>query len=1649
MNPISFRENLARLFEARVAAAPDAEAVVCGEVRLSAAELNARANALARRLVAAGVGPESPVVVLMERSADVVVTLLAVVKAGGVYVPLHPGYPVERMRWVVEETGARVVVTDEVFAGHELMGHVQAMVVGAQGDRENLGLEIDPRRLAYVMFTSGSTGVPKGVAVAHHNVAAFAADRLWHGPEHRRVLFHTASSFDVSMYELWVPLLNGGTVVVAPPGVVDASVVKWALEEERVTGVFLTTGLFNVLAEESPAVLAAVPELWIAGEAASPVTVEHVLRAGGNVHNGYGPTETTIYATAHHVTEPGDIVPIGQPLDGTHAYVLDDRLRPAPTGVPGELYIAGEHLARGYLGRPALTAERFVACPYGEPGTRMYRTGDLVRRLPDGLLDYVGRADQQVKIRGIRIELGEIETTLARHPAIAQIVVLARHDHLADKRLVAYLVPGDTSAPETDVSGQVRRFAEETLPAYMVPSAFVVLDTLPLNHNGKVDRHALPAPETVASGTAPRTPVEEILCGLFAQVLAVPGIGIDDDFFAMGGHSLLAMRVVAGIRSALSIELQVRTVFEAPTIAGLAVRIEEARGEGIGRARPPLIRSGDSEQPSLSFAQHRIWIIDQLAESAGLYTIPLVLRLSGRLDRAALKAALGDVVRRHETLRTVFPSLDGQPRQRVLDAVPELPTTEIDEAELGPAVEKAAMSAFDLSAELPVRACLFALRPDGPGEHDEHVLVLLLHHIAADGWSMAPLRRDLAVAYAARTRGEAPVWEPLPVRYSDYTPWQRDLLGDAADPGSLMSTQTGYWREALAGLPDELALPADRPRPPVVGHRGESVPLRFSPELHGRLLTLARANQATLFMALQAGLAALLTRLGAGTDVPIGSPVAGRTDEALDDLVGFFVNTLVLRTDTSGDPSFRELLARVRDVGLAAYSHQDVPFEHLVEALNPVRLPGRNPLFQVMLALENTPDDKTELPGLTVTPDPAYSLYGLSGAKCDLLFGLSESFSTGAPTGIDGVLQYATDLFDRDTAESIAARLVRLLEAVTADPDVRVGEVELLAPEERQTLLEKWNATSAPLPGGDLARLFEARVAAAPDAEAVVCGEVRLSAAELNARANALARRLVAAGVGPESPVVVLMERSADVVVTLLAVVKAGGVYVPLHPGYPVERMRWVVEETGARVVVTDEVFAGHELMGHVQAMVVGTQGDRENLGLEIDPRRLAYVMFTSGSMGVPKGVAVTHHNVAAFAADRLWWGHDRVLAHSAFAFDASTYELWVPLLNGGTVVVAPPGPLDAPALERAVRQERVSGVFLTTGLFNALAEESPAVLAAVPELWQGGEAASPAAVERVVLAGGVVNNGYGPTETTTFALSYRVAEPSSGAVPIGGPLDNTRAYVLDDRLRPVPTGVPGELYIAGEHLARGYLGRPDLTAERFVAAPYGEPGTRMYRTGDLVRRRGDGNMEFVGRADQQVKIRGFRIELGEIETTLARHPGVAQIVVLARQDHPGDKRLVAYLVPHHPSPPEADESDLSGRIQRLAEETLPAYMVPSAFVVLDVLPLNHNGKVDRHALPTPVWQEPAAVTQGPRTEAEKLVAEVWAEVLGLERVGVHDDFFALGGNSLLAIRVAARVRAAVDLEIPVNAVFTHPTVEKLADTVEALLIAAIEGQIP
>ncbi len=1054
----------------------------------------------------------------------------------------------------------------------------------------------------------------------------------------------------------------------------------------------------------------------------------------------------------------------------------------------------------------------------------------------------------------------------------------------------------------------------------------------------------------------------------------------------------------------------------------------------------------------VSYAQQRLWLIDQIEGPTALYNLPFAVRLRGTLDTDALRAATADVVARHEALRTVFPVDGGVPVQRILpsaEAEIAFETVACAPGEYPDLRDRAAARTFDLSGELPIRVTVFSLtdarptpaRPStastastaSPASADEHVLLVVLHHIAGDGWSLGPLLRDLATAYAARRAGRTPDWEPLPVQYADYTLWQRELLGDESDPGSVLSRQLDYWREALAGLPEELELPTDRPRPPAPTGAADAVPFGYGPELHAALTGLARRHRATLFSVLQAGLAALFTRLGAGTDIPLGTGVAGRSDEALSDLVGFFVNTLVLRTDTSGDPSFSELLGRAREAQLDAFAHQDVPFERLVEEVNPARSLGRHPLFQTLLVLQNHEEGELGLPGLQTRPEEL----GLRVAKFDLNIGITERHAPdGAPAGLTGSVEYAADLYDRATVTTLFERLGRLLAAAAADPETPIGALDILAPEERGRLRDEWNATAAPVPTGSLPELFEARAARAPDAVALAHDDGTVSYAELDTRANRLAHHLTACGVGPESPVALLMERSVDLVVATLAVLKAGGAYVPMHASLPPERMAALLADTGAPVLLTDRTDPG---FAH-DALVV-RPGDEKDApehapGIRVHPDRLAYVMFTSGSTGTPKGVAVRHRDIVDLAADRRWQDgrHRRILLHSPHAFDAATYELWTPLLAGGTVVVAPPGNLDAAALHAVTTRHEVTAVFLTKALFDLVAEQAPETFRALRTVCTGGEAASGTLMRRVLdhCPDLLLAHVYGPTEATTFATHHPLAptDLTGPRPPIGAPLDNMRAHVLDTRLQPVPPGVPGELYVAGAGLARGYWRRPALTAERFVADPYA-PGERMYRTGDLVRRRADGAIEFLGRIDGQVKLRGFRIELGEIEAVLSRHPAVRQVIVIAREDRPGDTRLVGYCSVLGPALD--DNPGLEAELPQFAAATLPGYMVPSAVVVLPALPLNANGKVDRRALPAP---ELAADTTGraPRDERERALCTLFGEILGIDDITIDDDFFELGGHSLLATRLVGRARTELGAELAIGDLFQAPTVAALAD---------------
>ncbi|MEV0696794.1 amino acid adenylation domain-containing protein [Saccharopolyspora sp. NPDC050389] len=1634
LNPVR-GNTVPELFEAQAARDPEAIAVVAEDATLTYAALNARADDLAGLLLERGAGSETRVAVLLDRSADLVVALLAVLKAGAAYVPLDPRHPADRIRFMLRDSAASILLTDD--AAPEFVESIDVVVLDDAADRAapKPAVPRDPRQLAYVMYTSGSSGLPKGVATTHADVVALASDSAWDSGQHERVLLHSPCAFDASTYELWVPLLRGGRVVIAPPGDLTAHALHRLIAEHRITGLWLTAALFNVLSDERPEVFAEVGEVWTGGEAASPAAFRRVLDAcpQTTLVNGYGPTEVTTFATSHAV-RPGAVlgrgVSIGGPLDDTRTHVLDAGLRPVPPGVVGELYVAGAGVARGYWGRAGLTAERFVADPFST-GSRMYRTGDLVRWNPEGALEFVGRADDQVKIRGFRIELGEVEAVLAADPRVARCVVVAREDRLGDKRLVAYVV----AEPDGCEPAGVREYAVRHLPDYMVPSAVVVLERFPLNANGKVDRSALPVPEVeTGRGRDPRTPREELLCGLFAGVLGVERVGVDDGFFELGGHSLLATRLVSRVRAACGVELSVRAVFEAPTVAELAARIEDQKG-GSGL---PLVAGERPERLPLSFAQYRLWFVDELDAAGSAYHIPLAWRLTGEVDIAALREAVWDVVDRHEALRTVFPEVGGVPEQKVIHdarSVLDVPLLHASAGEVERVVADHAEPRFDLSREVPVRARILVV--------DEHEVVLLvvLHHIAGDGWSVVPLVRDLGMAYAARCIGEAPGWRELPVQYADFALWQREVLGSEDDPGSVISRQLEFWKDELRGLPDEIALPVDRSRSAVASHSGRRVGFEVSPGLYAGLTDLAGECRATVFMVVQAALAALLTRLGAGTDIPIGSPIAGRTEQATEDLVGFFVNTLVLRTDTSDDPSFRELLARVRESDLAAYAHQDLPFERLVEAINPQRSLARHPLFQVMLAFQNVEQASFDLPGVEAEPLPA----GDGSAKFDLTFELTER--RGEP-GLAGELEFSTDLFDRATAEQLAARLVRVLEAVVADPDVRLGDIDILTEEERYQFLER--SIEAPdVPVSILSALFEAQVADSPDAVAVVCGDESVSYAELNARANRLARHLVDRGVGPDSVVGLMFPRSAEMVVGMLAVLKAGGAYLPIDPDQPAERIGFMLADTDPVLVMTVRsaevgLPAGHGFAvlavddpasAGVVAGMSGADLSDVDRALPLDPGHAAYVLFTSGSSGRPKGVVVTHANVARLLAvgrARFGFGPGDVwtLFHS-YGFDFSVWELWGAFSCGGRLVVVPWEVSRSPGefAELLVR-ERVTVLNQTPSAFYQLVRE-----ARDGRLWERG------CVQYVVLGGEALDcsrvpdwgdgrgpavvNMYGITETTVHVTHAEIGADDGGRSRIGRPLADLRVHVLDANLKPVPVGVVGEMYVAGAGVARGYAGRPGLTGQRFVADPFGEAGGRMYRSGDLARWNRHGELEYVGRADDQVKVRGFRIESGEVEAALGAHPRVSRCVVLAREDRPGDKRLVAYVV--------ADAHGCDpGEVRAFAAGRLPDYMVPSAVVVLDDLPLTANGKLDRRALPAPALGSAAGSVQ-PRTPREVLLCGLFAEVLGVEGVGVHDSFFDLGGHSLLATRLVSRIRGAFAVELSVRAVFEAPTVAELA----------------
>ncbi|GAJ79124.1 hypothetical protein NBRGN_002_00170, partial [Nocardia brasiliensis NBRC 14402] len=1513
-------------FRARVAAAPAAVALRCGDAELTYAELSTRVDGLARVLAGRGVHRGSVVAVAVPRSIELVTSVLAVVCAGGAYLPIDPEYPADRLEFIFDDADpVLVLTTGAVAAGLPLGERPLLCVDDVEAVAPRALPDLSPDDGAYVIYTSGSTGRPKGVVVEHRGVVNMAVYGWPSGPG-TRVLLHSSMAFDASAYELWPALLAGSALVIAPPGRSDIAELSRTVTRHDVTALYVTTPLFELLASAGPETeLGRVGRVVTAGDALRPSAVARFRDRwpGVDVVNAYGPTENTVCVSTYEIPDSpewagGASVPIGVPVGNMRVFVLDSRLRPVPAGVAGELYVAGVQVARGYRNRAGLTAERFCACPFGS-GARMYRTGDVVRWTRAGVLEFVTRADDQVKVRGYRIEPGEVENTLTAHPAVSQSVVIAREIGTAgadsagvDKRLIGYVVLDRTAGARSEAVGadELRRFVADRLPEYLVPAAIVVLDRLPLTPNGKVDRRTLPAPVfTAAAHRSPSTPTEEHIVAAFAEVLGMDRVGVDDDFFALGGHSLSAMRVASRLTAVLRIEVGVRDVFEAPAPACLA-QVLAARCADTGPARPALEARPRPRRMPLSYAQSRLWFINRFEPDSPAYNIPMVLRLRGPLDQDALAAALTDVVARHESLRTIFPDEDGVPFQQVLPAgmaVARIETSTVEPDRLDQAVTRLVRRGFDVSTSTPLRVSL--LRTG----FDDHVLVLVLHHIAADGWSIAPFVRDLTAAYTARGQGRAPEWTPLPVQYADFTLWQRAALGVESDPDSVLATQFHYWERELADVPQPITLPADRPRPPIATNRGDVLEFAFDTALCERLYRFAHDRQVTVSMLLQTTLAVLLAKVGAGEDICIGGPVAGRTHEATHDLIGFFVNTWVLRVDLSGDPAFEQVLDQVRRKALTAYENQDAPFERLVELLQPTRSPAYHSLFQVSFALQNNLLPELRLPELAVEIVPAIT----GTAKFDLHVDVVErmnSVDNAAVPSLSGRIEYATDLFDRTTVADLAARYLRLLHIVTADPGMRLGQLDILAPEEREQVLRVWNDTAAPLPEAmSLPNLFARHVAAEPLAVAVAHIDGDLTYRELAVRVDDLARMLAARGVRRGSVVAVALPRSVDLVTAVLAVVVAGGTYLPIDAEYPRDRLEFIFDDADPVLVLTTVAGAAALPLRGRALLCVDDVG--EAFGATAALPSLsggdgAYVIYTSGSTGRPKGVVVDHRAVVNMALYG-WPGGpgDRVLLHSSMAFDASAYELWPALLAGSTIVIAPPDRLDLPALMRTVGRHRVTTMFVTTALFELLATAGAELDAGpVRQVVTGGDALSPAAVARFRerWPGIDIANAYGPTENTVCVSTHEIRAAhrwsADERVPIGAPVPNVRVFVLDSRLRPVPVGVAGELYVAGTQLARGYAGRLGLTAQRFAACPFGV-AERMYRTGDVVRWTRRGVLEFAGRADDQVKVRGYRIEPGEVEAALVAHPAVSRAVVIARDiasaptEDTVDKQMVAYVV--------------------------------------------------------------------------------------------------------------------------------------------------------
>ncbi|HVN54986.1 MAG TPA: amino acid adenylation domain-containing protein [Anaerolineaceae bacterium] len=1631
-----------QVFEAQVDQAPDAPALEMGGQLLTYTQLDRRANQLAHRLQQHGFGPESLAAVLLDRSFELIISLLAVQKAGGAFLPIDPGYPADRIAYMLEDSGASILITQAglfQMPGLTIIDPYQPEIGYLPETRAEA--KVGPQNLAYVIYTSGSTGKPKGTLLEHKGLVNLIHTQVpdFQIQPGKRVLQFASTGFDAAVAEIYHTLCGGGTLVLAPRDVlVNLPDLVSLLKSQHITTITLPPSLLALLPyEELPGLTTVIS----AGEACPPEIAARWLQ-GRTFINAYGPTETTVEAAIYQVEgDPGKYssVPIGRPIPNTQMYVLDPDLHPLPVGIPGELHVAGVSLARGYLNQPGLTAEKFIRDPFSsDPGSRMYKTGDLVRYLPDRQLEFLGRIDQQVKLRGFRIELGEIENILVRLPGLRNAAVIVREDNPGEQRLVAYLVSTDADHPVPIT--ELRSFLAQNLPDYMHPAAFIYLDQLPLTPNGKVNRKALPVPDQASYADsktpfqAPRSPTEEILSEIWERLLGISPVGSTMNFFEMGGHSLLATQLASRIREAFDVEIPLKIIFENPVLSGLAAQVDRRRGSSAIKTFPPIqpVPRGVNPLP-LSYSQQRLWFLDQLEPGNSFYNLPTAVRLKGWLDRQSLQKSFDEIIRRHEALRTNFQRMDGKPVQVISPPFyVEIPLMDLrdlaPEAREDAALQHAqavAQQPFSLTAGPLIRVVLYQL------EEDEFILLFVLHHIISDGWSMDILLKELTILYESFHNGLPSPLQDLTLQYADYAAWQQDWLKDR-----VIEDQMAYWKGQLADLSPILELPTDRPRPSIQSYRGAIQELSLPKELVSQMKAVCQKEGVTVYMLLLAVYQVLMARYTGQDDIAIGTALANRTHAEIEPLVGFFVNTLVLRGKISSETTFRAYLRQVRDTCLGAYANQDLPFEMLVDALQPERSLSHSPLFQVAFNMQSVPVDRYSLPDLEMEPLIIHN----NGTSFDLFLNIGETES-----GLVAVMEYNLDIFHETTIQRLLRHFESLLTAALTNPNQPVHHLPLLTAEERSQMLVEWNATSRPFRDDLCAhQVFEDQVRRHPEEPALILGDQQMSYRQVDEKADHLAAYLRDLGVGPETLVGIFTERSFDSVCALLGVLKAGGAFLPLDPTYPRGRLAFMLEDSRSSILLTQAHLA--ELIPSTTARVVSLEEVWNAQSLHLaqapeaaaGPDSLAYVIFTSGSTGKPKG-AMLHHrglcNLIEFQ-QRIFdvCPGQRILQFSSSSFDASVWETFMALGNGATLVLSKQEILASPQdIYRLLQSQRVTHATLPPSVLQVLPSES------LPDLRVLVAAGEACPVELVARWAPERNffNAYGPTETTVCASIERCNDGDSRPPSIGHPISNTQLYILDPYLEPVPIGVPGELYIGGVCVGRGYLNRPDLTAEKFVRDPFrSDPEARLYRTGDRARYRADGKIEFLERMDTQVKIRGFRIELGEIEAILTQHPGISQALVTAFAVDGGEKRLVAYLIPSDPAQKPAT-ADLRAGIRA----QLPEYMLPGHFIFLDAFPLTPSGKIDRKRLPSPsaaAKLEPKARGVEPATPTEKALLEMTEELLQTKGASIDESFFDLGGHSLLATQLITRIQEKFQVELSLRTLFEHSTLRELADCIDA-----------